>query len=278
MALPDEPHTRLETYLARLAGQDVSIPDTPISRIECYLAYLCENGGGVPASNAGGHNSTFGGKSLGTTFTAEQSAAIQAGTFDGLFVGDYWTINNTVYRIAGFDIFLHTGNVELNRHHAVIVPDTAMYTAPMNADNVTTGGYAGSLLKTSGLDAALTTIKADFGATHIISRRSMLCNLVTNGVPAGWAWTDTEIDLMAEGQVYGRGAWGTQNQNGYNVGEKYSRFPLFSLAPEFISIRQWYWLQDIRNATSFCGVNDAGFAFNYNASYSFGIRPFFCLS
>lgn len=47
--LPTEPMTRTERYLARLAGQDVSIPDTPITREEEYLAYIIANGGGVPA-------------------------------------------------------------------------------------------------------------------------------------------------------------------------------------------------------------------------------------
>ena len=52
--------------------------------------------------NAGFHNSLFRGKSLGTSVTAAQWAAIGAGTFDDLFIGDYWTINGIVWRIAAF--------------------------------------------------------------------------------------------------------------------------------------------------------------------------------
>ena len=52
--------------------------------------------------NAGYHNSIFRGKNLGDTLTAAQSAAIQANTFDDLFVGDYWekTIQFTYYSAA----------------------------------------------------------------------------------------------------------------------------------------------------------------------------------
>ena len=45
-SLPDEPKSRKESYLAKIAGENVTIPDHPESRIEQYLAYIAENGGG----------------------------------------------------------------------------------------------------------------------------------------------------------------------------------------------------------------------------------------
>lgn len=46
VTLPDEPLTRMEQYLAKIAGQDVTLPDVPQSRVEQYLDYIAENGGG----------------------------------------------------------------------------------------------------------------------------------------------------------------------------------------------------------------------------------------
>lgn len=46
VTLPDEPLTRMEQYLAKIAGQDVATPDVPQSRVEQYLDYIAENGGG----------------------------------------------------------------------------------------------------------------------------------------------------------------------------------------------------------------------------------------
>lgn len=43
-------------------------------------------------NNAGAHNAIYRGKSLGSTVTTAQYAAIKAGTFDDLYIGDYWTI------------------------------------------------------------------------------------------------------------------------------------------------------------------------------------------
>ena len=37
----------------------------------------------------------------------------------------------------------------------------------------------------------------------------------------------------------------------------------------------WYWLRDATNASNFAFVNDGGYADNYAATYSFGIRPRF---
>ena len=51
-------------------------------------------------NNAGAHNAIYRGKSLGSTVTTAQYAAIKAGTFDDLYIGDYWTIGGVNYRIA----------------------------------------------------------------------------------------------------------------------------------------------------------------------------------
>lgn len=80
----------------------------------------------VIADGAGAHNSIYRGKNLGTSVTAEQYKAISDGTFAGLYVGDYWVISGVTYRIAGFDYYLHNGDTDTTKHHAVIVPDENM--------------------------------------------------------------------------------------------------------------------------------------------------------
>ena len=233
---------------------------------------------GTAGNNAGTHNSLFRGKNLGSALTPEQSAAIVAGTFDDLFVGDYWVINNVRYRIAGFDIFLHTGDTELTKHHAVIVPDTNLYNAQMNTQNVTTGGYYNSAMKQSNLAQALTTVRNAFGAAHIVKRKALLTNAVSGDNPSGWSWYESEIDLMTERQVYGSPAWGQAQHNGYDAGADYSRFPLFTLAPEFITNRAWYWLRDVRSASRFALVTTDGRAYGNYASDSGGVRPAFLIA
>ena len=64
-------------------------------------------------NNAGAHNAIYRGKSLGSTVTTAQYAAIKAGTFDDLYIGDYWTIGGVNYRIAAFDYYLNSGDTLL---------------------------------------------------------------------------------------------------------------------------------------------------------------------
>ena len=92
-------------------------------------------------------NNAYRGKSLGsgTTFanasTAAQRAAIADGSFAGLFCGDYWTVNGTVYRIADSDYWYGTGDSSTTTHHLVIVPDKNWGNGGMNSTDTTTGAY-----------------------------------------------------------------------------------------------------------------------------------------
>jgi hypothetical protein len=231
-------------------------------------------------NNAGSHNAIYRGKNLGTRVTAEQWAVITAGTFDDLYIGDYWVINGKTWRIAAFDYYLHSGDTECTTHHAVIVPDQCLYNAQMNTTNDTTGGYAA--VKNRGvLTDAETAIKAAFGTSHILSHRVYLTNAVANGKPSGGAWFDTICDLMNEEMVYGTGIF-RPTSDGSTVPANYrvekSQLPLFAHEPSRIINRANYWLRDVVNAAYFAHVYSNGRAGYSLASNAFDVRPAFCIS
>ena len=159
----------------------------------------------------------------------------------------------------------------------LVFPDKSFYDGVMNDTNVTTGGYNGSKMKASGLANALATVKADFGADHILTHRILLTNAVSNGMGSGWAWYDSQIDLMNEHMVYGSYAWGGGSQNGHDTGEDKSQLALFQARPDLICNRQNWWLRDVQSAPHFCVVGDHGLAANWAASYSLGVRPAFLI-
>ena len=68
--------------------------------------------------NGGAHNAIYRGKYLGTSVTTTQYAAISSGTFDDLYIGDYWTIGGVNYRIAAFDYYWNCGDNATPPHHA----------------------------------------------------------------------------------------------------------------------------------------------------------------
>lgn len=241
-------------------------------------------------NNAGAHNAIYRGKSLGSTVTTAQYAAIKAGTFDDLYIGDYWTIGGVNYRIAAFDYYLNSGDTSCTTHHVVIVPDTCLYNAQMHntssggyeggAANTTTGGYVGSDMYKSNLEQAKTTIKSAFSG-HVLKHRIYLTNAVANGRASGGAWCDSEVDLMCEQMVYGSGIFSPVS-DGSNVPANYrvekSQLPLFQHEPSRICNRATWWLRDVITASNFANVTNDGHADYYGASNSFGVRPAFCIS
>ena len=241
-------------------------------------------------NNAGAHNAIYRGKSLGSTVTTAQYAAIKAGTFDDLYIGDYWTIGGVNYRIAAFDYYLNSGDTNCTTHHVVIVPDTCLYNAQMHntssggwesgAANTTAGGYVGSDMYKSNLEQAKTTIKSAFSG-HVLKHRIYLTNAVANGRASGGAWCDSEVDLMCEQMVYGSGIFSPVS-DGSNVPANYrvekSQLPLFQHEPSRIGNRNDWWLRDVITASTFAFVGTGGIAHYYDASISLGVRPAFCIS
>ena len=244
-------------------------------------------------SGAGYHNSIFVDEDITSLYeSGELYTRISNGTFDGLFVGMHFTAQYdgkpVVFRIAGFDIYLNNGDTALTRHHAVIVPDSALCNAQMNASNTTEGAYYGSkmrnetILGSGGVDEKLT---ATFGS-HLLSFRELLSNTmdpnsVSGGYPgykgasSNWAWYDSKSDLMSEVEVYGSAICGSSF---FDVGSAKAQLPLFALAPHLINPgRFFWWLRAVVGSADFAGVYYGGGAAHSGASSPFGVRPRFLI-
>jgi len=234
-------------------------------------------------NNAGAHNSIYRGISLGTSVSAAQYAAISAGTFEDMYIGDYWTINSVVWRIAAFNYFYNCGDTAFTSNHVTIVPDSSLASSAMNATNTTAGGYYGSGMRASGsgLATATTIINSAFGSGHVATHRQYLVNAVTNGKPSGASWYDTSVELMSEIMVYGCGIFkpisdGTTIVADHTISK--SQLPLFALNPKLIiSSRYHWWLRDVVSAARFAYVDSSGYADYCNASTSLGVRPAFSI-
>ena len=225
------------------------------------------------------HRNVYRGKNLGSSVTAAQKAAIQAGTFDDLFIGDYWVINGVTWVIADMDYFYNCGDTAFTKHHLVIVPNSPLYYAQMNESNVTTGGYVGSKMHTNNLDSAKATISAAFGDMGL-SHREYLTNAVTDGRPSACGWFDSTVELMNEIMVYGTHVFAPAN-NGVTIPARHTvakqQLALFALNPKAINKIQYIWLRDVVSAAGFAFVAGDGPAGYGNASASLGVRPEFCI-
>lgn len=223
------------------------------------------------------HRNIFRGKNLGSSVTTAQKAAISAGTFDDLYVGDYWVIGGVTYRIADMDYWYNCGDTAFTRHHLVMVPDTVLYNYVMNDTNITDGGYVGSKMYTEGLTQAKTTIQTAFGEL-LLTHRDYLINAVTSGYPSAGAWFDSSVELMNEIMVYGShiytpGSTGVITPSRYTINKQ--QLALFYLNPKMVNRRLTFWLRDVVSAAAFAIVLYRGDANYHDASNSLGVRPAF---
>lgn len=230
------------------------------------------------------HRIFFRGKNLGTSVSVEQKSAIQNGTFEDLFLGDYWEIGGVKYRIGDFDYWYGTGDTETTSHHVVVMPDSNLGTAAMNGSASTNGGYIGSAMYTANMAPAKSTITSAFGS-NVLSHREYLINAVTSGYPSAGAWTDSTIELLNEPMIFGSYIY-TPSGNGVTNVKLYTnsatQLALFRVCPQFIckpdgATRISYWLRDVVNRTSFVRVSNYGAPQDTSANQSYGIRPVFAI-
>lgn len=232
-------------------------------------------------------------------------ARIADGSYNGLFLGDYFDITisteytaNEVIRcmMADFGYYWMKGDTAFAKPHVVIVPKNC-FTVPakMNETNTTDGGYAGSNMIAT-LDKYSLALNTVFGA-HKLSHKDLLTTGINATTPSmagagfvgastAWGWSDRSIDLMSEIQVYGSKVW---SSSGYDTGIANRQLALFQHDPSALvcklggtddvtaSNRTWWWLRDIASASLFALVGDNGISNCYNASYSDGVRPLFLI-
>lgn len=242
------------------------------------------------------HNAMWGGRDITAAFDAGTvSEHIADGTFRDIFPGDYITkqvtISGTAYTVnwvvADCDYWWHKGNQNngMETHHVAIVPQTPIFSANMNNDNVTTGGYAGSRMYRGTIPACATGIVNAFGSSHILTFRDGITNSVdtshvSSGIPQwtgtpGWwgEWVSVQCNLMSEKMVYGAPICSAGAMDNSVATRQMSAF---RLSEKLINYnRQWWWLRDIVSSARFAFVGGHGGNANTSAaSNSFGVRPF----
>ena len=227
---------------------------------------------------------------LGDSVTSDQWNQISAGTFDNLFVGDYWVINDVTYRIAGFDYWRSEYDSALNKHHVVIVPDKNIVVGcAMHGTAYASGAYLGSDFYTGTNNTARATaqsvVTSAFGSSHIFVYDEYLSNNISNGAESNAALTSISIEPMSETMVFGTNILhhyvNTSNTNVCKTRSK-SQLPLFRLRPDLIpsapGISSGYWLRDIAGNTYFAAVDKYGSASLGQSNLTiYGVRPAFAI-
>lgn len=231
------------------------------------------------------HNSIYRGESLGTSVSSAQWASIRGGTFDDMYIGDYWTINSHKYVIAKFYYCSPATTVS---RPSVLMLDFSQSDQKMNDTSTTEGGYAGSKMRTFMDETVIPQLDTDFSLTanHVLKPAWYIDNAVTDGIVTGRILTSTEACLLSEVDV-----WGYRRASAYahQYGSYYASLdsnngvghpiPLISLTGSVTPHGGIGWLRDVCSASHFAFANDnrnfGGSANIYNAGNSYPFRPAF---
>lgn len=211
------------------------------------------------------------GGNLGTSVTAEQYAAIADGSFDGLYLGDFWEIDSNRWRIVDFD-YWYGKAYDVLTHHVVLMPDmtdghSAMYTTATNA-----GGYVGSYIYTSYLPAILENMYNRFGQSHILAHTTFYTNEIDSTGVRSCVWQTARIEIPNVYMMFGNHPYGLGEPT-----ESMTQFLLFQYEPEKIIANHRYWLRTTFDTTSFMSVIDTGVCLSGSSNEDFYIRPVFGL-
>lgn len=247
----------------------------------------------LPAT-AAAHNSIYRGKDLTTYWNnGGMSKAIQAGTFDNIFPGDYVTksitVNGTTYSVkwivGDLDYHLGMGDTETTNHHVLMFAESSIFNARMCATNDTSGGFKGSEMFTTTLPKVSAAIKAAFGTDHVLNHRELLSKAISKTVASGagagwtggstdWEWTSMDASLFNEVMIYGTRVLSSSL---FDVGEGNSQIAAFRINHGLVAgKRTWNWTRSVAGATDFAYSYGDGESGNLIASHAGGgVRPYF---
>lgn len=247
-------------------------------------------------STAAAHNSIYRGKDLTEYWdSGEMSKAIEAGTFDDIFPGDYIiksvTINGTAYNnvkwsVGDLDYHLHRGNTETTTHHVVLFPENNLGKARMNASDTTAGGYQRSEMWTTTIPKYAAGIINAFGSSHVLVHVERLTKAVDANAYAGGGglgngatvyadgeWVNVTCNLFNEAMMFGHASFASSGRDTYDCNKQIAAFRY----GQNFTRDTWCWLRDVASATDFALANFSGEADYYNASNTSGVRPYFLL-
>lgn len=276
------PVTSGGVYTALSGKQDTLTFDTtptqgsnnPVTSDGIYAAIQGGGGGGSDIDTI--HNGCFRGKFLGTSITAEQLNAIYTGTFDDIYVGDYWTVNSVNWRVADIDYYYGVSG-KTQEHHLILIPDTKLTTMQASSSS-SPGQYQSTYYNTliyTWLEAQKSTLTAGLGTPLNLDFTIAYTDVTTIKTRT----LNTYLIPMAQSQIcvpyYGY----KTNIAGGTACEDSVPFKIFMYYPNFQNGNTIY----LRTSLTGSGAGNfsmwAGFRTIYAAAanQSFGIRPYYIM-
>lgn len=164
-------------------------------------------------------------KNLGKTFTVEQRNAIKNGTFEDLYLGDYWVTNHGKVTIVDFDYWKRYNSVS-KPHHLVVMPtfveSSSDYYVPWS-ENSNENGYKTCKAREVLNDDSISGFKSKFVTplfgNHLMSYGASLSSekiISSDGKNITNILFEVEnnckLELLNERMIFGSGIFGMTSQ------------------------------------------------------------------
>lgn len=237
---------------------------------------------------AGYSNAHYRGKKLNCDDIDLQLDKISSGTFEDIYVGDYWDIDGIKWYVAGCDYYYGTGENKKNKnHHIVVVPDQATVKISLSmiqelqAAGITFNGPAyisdgfskvfAQNLNIQGFNCPLPTIPINLLFETEVN---------SSGAAQNARWESVNGCFLCEEMIFGH--WKYKGSSRANPKVESAQLPLFRHDPSKIAISDSWVLRDAVGVNKFALVEKSGIAsdagtLEYLISNEVGIRPFFAV-
>lgn len=179
------------------------------------------------------------GKDLGSSLTDEQKAHIADGSFEDMFLGDYWEIDGRKFRIVDFDYWRGRGDAfSQNPHHVNLMPDLQLVqNFPLHNESTSPDAYQGLSSRTSGFSGAIDIIKQAFGESSLLEHQERISSHFNDGTSMASGYVvysdvSTIAELPTASMIWGRGTLSTRDLGGYvdqYMINYYDQFALYKL-------------------------------------------------
>lgn len=237
----------------------------------------------------------FRGEYLGSEVTEAQWEAIRSGSFDNMYIGDYWQeVGGRIWRIADFDYWWGVGDdnetiPNVNQHHVVIVPDMPLLNCRMMGSIPFTTGYNTCEGRTSVLHGTAKEMVQQFikKENGILKYRELVNDgYNSDEAPISRIFMDADVELMTEAMVYGSHIASTvgRTTSGEYVyfegcGAGKVQLALFALNPMMICLDSYSndcWLRNIQDRNHYTCISVRHIPSSLLATRSdVGVRPVF---
>lgn len=222
-----------------------------------------DGGASMPYTN---HNGGIRGNNLGSSYTEEQKAAISAGTFDDIYVGDYWEISGIKYVIVDMDYYYNYGvPAPTIDHHVIVYPDKVLSAQGYYMDS---NYYGGSAIYNTYLPAIALEIENKLG-NFLINQYLALYDGSGN---LFWGRSKCILPSIVQMQSYNQ--WITEGKEQHNS----RQFSYFRYNADLFFADQSYWLRDSNgDGRTLFASTERRFGI-YGNNTQFYLRPYFVLA